>query len=183
LIYKIEVVNAPHIPTQLDQLGSRPFSFYPSIVGVEHNQWRLRRVTWTEVHVMNTKSDLEMWVPRHLVGEVSLIEEPVRIVGLVKELEYKAGALIPHRRRVLEMPRAVGDSPRAMFRPVPAENGPRVVGIRVEEGSRARRWRRVLGWIATGLLAFIASALAIATVGGHRRGLRTTDPFGHRVHR
>jgi hypothetical protein len=183
LIYKIEVVNAPHIPTQLDQLGSRPFSFYPSIVGVEHNQWRLRRVTWTEVHVMNTKSDLEMWVPRHLVGEVSLIEEPVRIVGLVKELEYKAGALIPHRRRVLEMPRAVGDSPRAMFRPLPTEQGPRVVGIRVEEGSRARRWRRVLGWIATGLLAFIASALAIATVGGHRRGLRTTDPFGHRVHR
>ena len=84
-------MNAPHIPTALDQLGSRPFSFYPAIVGVEHNQWRLRRVTWTEVHVVNTKSDLDMWVPRHLVGEVSLIEEPVRIVGLVKELEYVRG--------------------------------------------------------------------------------------------
>ncbi len=63
-------------------------------------------MTWTEVHARNTKSDLDIWVPRHLVGEVSLIEEPVRIVGLVKELEHKAGALIPHRRRVLEMPRA-----------------------------------------------------------------------------
>jgi hypothetical protein len=176
-------VNAPHIPTPLDQLGSRPFSFYPAIVGIEHNQWRLRRVTWTEVHVMNTKSDLEMWVPRHLVGEVSLIEEPVRIVGLVKELEYKAGALIPHRRRVLEMPRAVGDSPRSMFRPAPAEHSARVVGIRVEEGAKARRWRRLLGWIATGLLACIAAALALVTIGGHRKGVRAVDPFGHRVHR
>jgi hypothetical protein len=182
-------VNAPHIPTQLDQLGSRPFSFYPSIVGVEHNQWRLRRVTWTEVHVINTKTDLEMWVPRHLVGEVSLIEEPVRIVGLIKELEYKGGVLIPHRRRVLEMPRAVGDSPRPgvirenLFRPILAENTARVVGIRVEEGSRARRWRRILGWIATGLLACIAAALALVTIGGHRRGVRAVDPFGHRVHR
>ena len=74
-----------------------------------------------------------------------LIEEPVRIVGLVKELEYKAGALVPHRRRVLEMPRAVGDSPRALYRPRPVDHTPRVVGIRVEEGSRARRWRRILG--------------------------------------
>jgi hypothetical protein len=176
-------VNAPHIPTPLDQLGSRPFSFYPAIVGVEHNQWRLRRVTWTEVHVVNTKSGLEMWVPRHIVGEVSLIEEPVRIVGLVKELEYKAGALIPHRRRVLEMPRAVGDSPRLRFRPIPPEDAPRVVGIRVEEGAKSRRWRRILGWIATCLLACIAAAIALATLGGHRRGARTVDTFGHRLHR
>ncbi len=174
-------MNAPHIPTPLDQLGSRPFSFYPSIVGVEHNQWRLRRVTWTEVHVVNTKSDLEMWVPRHMVGEVSLIEEPVRIVGLVKELEYKAGALIPHRRRVLEMPRAVGDSPRLRFRPIPAQQTPRVVGIRVEEGAKARRKRRIMGWIATCLLACIAAAIALATLGGHRKGVRTVDTFGHRL--
>jgi hypothetical protein len=176
-------VNAPHIPTPLDQLGSRPFSFYPSIVGVEHNQWRLRRVTWTEVHVINTKSDVEMWVPRHLVGEVSLIEEPVRIVGLVKELEYRAGALIPHSRRVLEMPRAVGDAPRLMFRPIPNDHTARVVGIRVEAGARARKWRRVLGWIAAGLLACIAAALALVTIGGHRKGVRAVDPFGHRLHR
>lgn len=176
-------MNAPHIPTPLDQLGTRPFSFYPSIVGVQHNQWRLRRVTWNEVHVTNTKSDLEIWVPRHLVGEVSLIEEPVRIVGLVKELEYKAGAVIPHRRRVLEMPRAVGDSSRLGFRSSVPSEGPRVVGIRVEEGSNARRWRRMLGWIAAGLLACIAAALALANFGGHRRGVRAADPFGHRIYR
>jgi hypothetical protein len=167
--------------TPLDQLGQRPFSFYPAIVGVEHNQWRLRRVTWTEVHVINTKSHEEIWVPRHWVGEVSLIEEPVRIVGLVKELEYKAGAVIPHRRRVLEMPRAVGQSSRAMFQTAPAGHMAPVVGIRVEEGSRSRRFRRILGWISAGLLACIAAALALLAVGGHRRIGRVPDAFSHRV--
>jgi hypothetical protein len=176
-------VNAPHIPgTPLDQLGQRPFSFYPSIVGIEHNEWRLRRVTWTEVHVLNTKTALEVWVPRHLVGEVSLIEEPVRIVGLIKELEYKDGALLPHRRRVLEMPRAVNDSHRPFMRQTePGQLAP-VEEIRVDGGLRARRSRRILGWIAAGLLAMIAAALALAAIGGQRRGIRTfSDPFSHRT--
>ncbi len=173
-----EAVNAPHIPgTPLDQLGQRPFSFYPPIVGVEHNEWRLRRVTWTEVHVVNTKSGAEMWVPRHLVGEVSLIEEPVRLVGLVKELEYREGAVLPHKRRVLEMPRAVNDSPRPMVRhvsPAPVEE------IRVDGGVRARRSRRMLAAVAAALLAVIAVALALAAVGDHRRGIRTlNDPWKH----
>jgi hypothetical protein len=176
-------VNAPHIfGTPLDQLGQRPFSFYPSIVGIEHNEWRLRKVTWTEAHAINTKTHQEIWVPRHLVGEVSLIEEPIRIVGLVKELEYKEGVLLPHRRRVLEMPRAVNDSHRAFFRHVePGQLAP-VEEIRVAGGFRARRSRRILGLIAAGLLAIIAAALAMAAIGGHRRGMRPLgDPFTHRT--
>jgi len=141
----------------------------------------LRRVTWTEVHVVNTKVQLEVWVPRHLVGEVSLIEEPVRIVGLIKELEYQGGVLVPHRRRVLEMPRAVNDSPRPFRRhSEPGRLAP-VEEIRVDGGFRARRSRRILGWIAAGLLAMIAAALALAAIGGQRRAFRTfNDPFSHR---
>jgi hypothetical protein len=176
-------VNAPHIPTQLDQLWRRSFSFYPAIVGIEHNQWRLRKVTWTEVHTENTKTRQEIWVPRHLVGEVSVIEEPVRIVGLLKELEYKDGVLIPHRRRVLEMPRAVNGASRPVWHAAPAGHLAPVVGIRVEAGIESRRWRRVLGWIAAALLACIAVALALATLGGRNRSLRSVDPFSHRTRR
>ncbi len=32
------------------------------------------------------------------------------IVGLLKELEYKEGAVWPYQRRVIEMPVAVGDA-------------------------------------------------------------------------
>ena len=134
------------------------------------------------MHVLNTKTQQEVWVPRHLVGEVSLIEEPVRIVGLIKELEYKDGALLPHRRRVLEMPRAVNDSHRPFMRHIePGQLAP-VEEIRVDGGFRARRSRRILGWIAAGLLAMIAAALALAAIGGHRKGIRTfNDPFSHRM--
>ncbi len=107
----------PPIPAPLDQIGQRPFSFYPPIVNIEHNEWILRRATWSEVHVMNTKTSAELFLPRGFVGEVSLVEEPVMIVGLVKELEYKDGAVLPHIRRVIEMPRAVNDSFRPRIRP------------------------------------------------------------------
>jgi hypothetical protein len=94
-------VSVPPIPTPLDDLGRRPFSFYPPIVGIEHNEWLYQRATWSEVQVINTKSNSELWVPRRFLGAVSSIEEPVMIVGLAKELEYKAGSLIPHERRVI----------------------------------------------------------------------------------
>ncbi len=101
---------APLIPTPLDQVGRRPFLFYPAIVGIEHNEWMLRRVTSSEVQVINTKSSEELWIPRRFLGEVSAIEDPFIIAGLIKELEYKGGAVAPHRRRVIEMPRAVNGS-------------------------------------------------------------------------
>ena len=39
------------------------------------------------------------------------------IIGLVKELEYRGGAVLPYQRRVIEMPLAVGDSPRGQSAP------------------------------------------------------------------
>src|SRR5688500_8070293 len=95
------------LPPPYDQVGHRPFSFYPAIVNVEHNEWRLRRATWSEMLVVNTKSAEEIWIPRRFLGELSRTDEPVMIVGLNKELEFKAGQIVPFVRRVIEMPRAV----------------------------------------------------------------------------
>jgi hypothetical protein len=146
-------VSVP-LPTPLDQLGSRHFSFYPPILGIEHNQWTFRRATASEIHVVNTRTLEDLLIPRRFIGEVSTVGEPVVIVGLVKELEYSAGAtvsqVVPHVRRVIEMPRAVNDLPRpALRRAQPAE----IVGIRVEPAPRSR-W--LLGTVAAALLACVA---------------------------
>ncbi len=150
-------MSVPLIPTPLDQFGQRHFSFYPAIVNLEHNEWVVRRITSSDVQVMNTKTSLEIWVSRHLLGEVSLIEEPVMIVGLLKELEYRAGAVLPRVRRVIEMPLAVNDAFRPRFRAVePARPAP-VIGIRVESGGS----RRLRAAIAGGILACVAVAIIL----------------------
>ena len=97
--------------SSLEHLGNRAFSFYPPILNIEHNEWFFRRASWSEILVMNSRSKEEIWIPRRFLGEISQIEDPVVIVGLVKELEYKAGAVWPHQRRVIEMPMAVGERP------------------------------------------------------------------------
>lgn len=150
-------MSVPLIPTPLDQFGQRHFSFYPAIVNIEHNEWVVRRITGSEVQVMNTKTSAEIWVSRRFLGEVSLIEDPVMIVGLLKELEYKAGAVLPRVRRVIEMPLAVNDSFRPRIRAAePARPAP-VIGIRVESGGN----RRLRAAIAGGILACVAVAIIL----------------------
>jgi len=82
--------------------------------------------------VVNCKSGVEIWISRRMVGEVSRIDDPVLIVGLNRELEYKGGTVWPYQRRVIEMPVAVGGSlptPGTVAgRGAPAH----VVGIRLE---------------------------------------------------
>ena len=120
----------------LNHLGNRGFSFYPPILNIEHNEWFFRRGTWSEILVVNSQSAMELWIPRRFLGEVSLIEDPVVIVGLVKELEYKEGAVWPHQRQVIEIPLAVGERPRPPQRhnqsPAP------VIGIRTESVADSR---------------------------------------------
>jgi hypothetical protein len=89
-----------------DNLQDRPFSFYPPILGIDHNEWMLVKETWSEALVRNTGSPLELAIPRRYFGEVSSTDDPVRIVGLRQELEFKTGAVWPHRRRVFEMTNA-----------------------------------------------------------------------------
>ncbi|MDQ6704784.1 MAG: hypothetical protein M3Z85_02335, partial [Acidobacteriota bacterium] len=82
-------MSIPPIPPPLEHLGSRHFSFYPPILNIEHNEWTYRSSTWSEILVVNVQSAMEVWIPRRFLGEVSRIEDPVLIVGLLKEIEYK----------------------------------------------------------------------------------------------
>src|ERR1039458_6395518 len=90
---------SPPIPPQLDHLITRPFSFYPPIVGIEHNEWLYKKASWSEILVVNCKNAEEIWISRRYIGEVSRTDDPVRIVGLKYELEYKGGMGVPFELR------------------------------------------------------------------------------------
>jgi hypothetical protein len=150
-------MSLPPIPPPLDSLKGRAFSFYPPIVNIEHNEWRFRKATWSEIMVVNSQSGNEIWIPRRFLGEISRIDEPVVIVGLVKELEYKAGAVWPYQRRVIEMPVAVGGSAV----PVPAAGKPgpaEVVGISSESPTDTRILRLVGGVLLVAIIAYFVMA-------------------------
>jgi hypothetical protein len=112
------------IPPDLESLRGRTFGFSPPILNVEHNEWRFQKATWSELRVVNAKSDLEVWIPKRLLGGISEAGEAV-IIGLAKELEYKAGNVWPREQRLPEMPRpVVGTTPKAAA-PQPAGATPR----------------------------------------------------------
>jgi hypothetical protein len=146
---------SPPIPP----LPGHPFSFYPAIRHIEHNQWLFRKATWSDLVVVNCKSGLELSIPRRFVGEVSSIDHPVVIVGLLRELEYKDGVVWPYQRRVIEMPVAVGESMGRAARPRRESPAP-VVGIRLE----SRRDRRPIKWVGGGLAVAILLHMVVANV-------------------
>jgi hypothetical protein len=131
-------------------------------VNVEHNEWILRRANWTDFQVINTKTKDELCVPRRFVGEGALVEEPVMIVGLVKELEYREGQVLPHIRRVIEMPRAVngGAAAKAIG---PPRSAP-VVGIRVESAPGSKAWRMIVAVAAAAVLFCVAVVILVQSV-------------------
>src|SRR5258708_6729008 len=73
---KVRLMAVPPAPPPLEQLGPRPFSFYPPIGNIAHNEWLYQRATWSEVQVRNTKTAEEIWVPRRLVGEIPRPDAP-----------------------------------------------------------------------------------------------------------
>jgi len=160
---------SPPIPPSLDHLTTRPFSFYPPIVNIEHNEWLFRKATWSEILVVNCKSGEEIWISRRLVGEVSRIDDPVLIVGLNRELEYKGGTVWPFQRRVIAMPVAAGGSPMApgavAERGAPAP----VVGIRLESNDR-RIFKLIAAALPVAVLLCLA-ALRMAQVGEVRQSV------------
>jgi hypothetical protein len=96
------------------------------------------------------------------VGEGALVEEPVMIVGLVKELEFREGVVLPHVRRVIEMPRAVNASGTAR-----AIGPPRiapVVGIRIEGEPRSKVWRMIVAVAAAVVLICVAVVILVQSV-------------------
>jgi len=160
---------SPPIPPSLDHLTTRPFSFYPPIVNIEHNEWLFRKATWSEILVVNCKSGVEVWISRRLVGEVSRVDDPVLIVGLNRELEFKGGTLWPYQRRVIEMPVAVGGSVLASG--AVGERGAHapVVGIRLE--SSDRRIFKLIGASLPFAILLCFGALRLTQVGEVRQGV------------
>jgi hypothetical protein len=142
----------PSIPPPIAQLGARSFSFYPAILNIQHNQWVYQSATWSEVLVRNTGTNETISIPRRYVGDVSRVEAPVMIVGLLAELQYREGAVCPAKRRVIEMPlpMAVNDSFAIRSAPPRTEPAP-VIGIRLEDGPRFRIPKVVLGGVAIGV--------------------------------
>ncbi|HUS07175.1 MAG TPA: hypothetical protein VMZ52_12790 [Bryobacteraceae bacterium] len=163
-------MSVPPIPPPLEHLGQRPFSFYPPILNSEHNEWLFRKATWSEILVSNTKTQAELWVPRRFLGNISRIDEPVMILGLLKELEYTAGQVLPHERRIIEMPRAVNDR----FRPAGEEAAPQtapVVGIRLESGAESRIGRLIGAVLFAGVFACV---VIVSLFRGSHDGSRIT---------
>ena len=163
----------PPIPPPLESLGSRPFSFYPAIVNIEHNEWLYRKATWSEVLVTNAKTGEDLWIPRRFLGEFSRIDDPVVIVGLSKELEYRGGAVWPYQRRVIQMPLAVNDAPRSAAIQPKSEPAP-VIGIRVES-TESRLGRLVAIALACGTVACIL-VVALSREGVLRPRVHVTRP-------
>src|ERR1051326_2066662 len=158
---------SPPIPPSLEHLSPRPFSFYPPIINVEHNEWLYRKATWSEILVVNCKTGVEIWISRRFLGEISRVDDPVLIVGLNRELEYKGGAVWPYQRRVIEMPVAVGGTsaapPRSPERVSPAP----IVGIRLESNDK-RVVNLIGGALAVGIFLCVA-ALTLNRVGELRQ--------------
>jgi hypothetical protein len=101
----------------LEDLGDRHFSFYPAILNIEHNEWTLGQMNWSEVSVVNAKTGAEVWIPRRFVGEFSSAADPMIILGLRKELEYKAGAVWPRERQLFSLPKS-----RSLYTPKPSSH-------------------------------------------------------------
>jgi hypothetical protein len=145
---------SPPIPPALSHLASRPFSFYPVIRGMEHNLWMFRKATWSELVVVNPKTGEELSIPRRWVGEISIVDDPVVIVGLLRELEYREGAVWPCQRHVIEMPMAVGGTLPAPAQPRQAPAP--VVAIRLEPRKSRRVYKAVGGLLAFAILLHVA---------------------------
>ena len=151
---------SPPIPPQLNDLVTRPFSFYPPILGIEHNEWLFRKASWSEILVVNCKTTEELWIPRRYVGEVSRVDDPVLIVGLIRELEYKGGMVVPFQRRVIEMPVAVGGNPAV---PTPAERPAPglIVGIR-QSSAQDKRVFKMIGMAVTAAILLYIFAVTLS---------------------
>ncbi len=119
-------------------LQGRTFAFAPPILNVEHNEWQYRKASWSEVLVANSASGLEVWIPRRLVGEVSDSEKQIMTVGLLKELEYKAGSVWPHEQSSIKLPPTASNT---IVAPIPATPP---AHPRYAEGAESRIGRLVL---------------------------------------
>jgi hypothetical protein len=171
------------LPTPLQHLGGRRFSFYPPIRNVGPNEWLYRSATWSECMVANAKTGEELWVPRIFLGEVTRVDEPLMVVGLNRELEFREGVIVPRQRKVIqfpvEVPMAVNDSGSA---PRPHQLAP-VINIRLETPPETRAWKwmgvaAVLGAVALSIVTNVAHQSQLHQRGDVYRGYRSFLQLG-----
>ncbi len=151
------------VPSPLDCIGPRRFAFYPPIKNIETNEWILGVGSWTEVRVVNAKTGGEIWVPRQYIGAVADPNGSVPIVGLTKELAYRAGSLEPRVKRVIEMPQKTeeplkigGGEQRRPPGPAP------VIGIRIEDRQDSPMNRALITFgVGALIVSLIAAVLAL----------------------
>lgn len=162
-------------PPPLDQLAGREFSFYPSIGSIENNLWKLVEANWSEFLVENVGCDIQVWVPRRYLGEVSASDRPVMIVGLNRSLDYKAGQVWPMQKRVIEMPRVPSGGSAASPQGVPAESqsDPRGSGFRLDDSER--KVGRLILVVLLGALVLVAAVIAVF------RGVRSGDLVAYKA--
>ena len=152
------------MPSPLDYIGRRRFAFYPPIKNFEPNEWMLGTGSWTEVQIVNSRTGIEIWIPRQYIGAVSESSGVLLIVGLRKELEYRAGSLSPRVKRVIEMPRNPDIAPRLRPDSERRPSGPApVVGIRIENRGNSPMNRALLALGLAFLLSFLAFAVSVLT--------------------
>jgi|SRR2546430_433390 hypothetical protein len=149
-------MSAPLMPSPLDHIGRRRFSFFPPIRNAEPNEWMLAVVSWSEIKVVNARTGREVWMPRQYINSVSC-GGPMPAVGITKELEYSGGILRPHQKYVIEMPLARHET-RQIDRAESRFPGPApVIGIRLENREDSHTSKALA---LTGIGAIIASVLA-----------------------
>jgi len=139
-------------------MAARSFSFFPPIVGMEHNEWLLRQVNWAEILVANKATDQELWIPRRYFGQASSIDDPLLIVGLTRELEYAGGMLRPFKQRLVRMPAAPAPAPsQAKANHEPASN---MMHVRSEASDR-RAFHLIAMVLGCALLVWVVGAAAL----------------------
>ncbi len=152
---------APLVPSPLDYVGRRRFSFYPPIAQVGPNSWVLGSGSQHEVQVVNAETGCELWIARQYIGGVSEAPEAPLVVDLTKALEHHKGVVTPQVRRVIEMPAEREGLPKvgtSAIRFGPAA----VVEIRLESKTESIRNKA----FATACIAALVLALLAALVAG-----------------
>ncbi len=155
-------MSAPLVPSPLDFIRRRKFSFYPPIRNAEPNDWLLGTNSWTEVQVINAHSGVELWIPRRFVCGVSGEGDMRLVVELSKELDLGRNGVGPRVKRVIQMPDSSVVAERFLKRGRLDRPAP-VVAIRLEEaepGKERYLFKAVLFAVVLSVLAALLATIA-----------------------
>jgi len=156
-------MSAPLVPSPLDYIGRRQFAFYPPVGNIAPNEWVLGKSSWGEVQVVNAQTGSVVWIPRQYIGAVSDANAEILVVGLTKELAFRAGTIEPRVKRVIEIPHPADPLPKPFDLTPERSPGPaEVIGIRVEnrEDSPMNKALLTFGFCAL-IVSLIAALLAL----------------------